>query len=124
MPKKRYLIIGILLVIAITSLYLGSTPPSPLYYLKIARETVQTFFIFGDEDKANWLLTRAEKRIAEAEKLRSKKLDSLAQMQVDTAKTYQSEAEIILQDLSNKTNITYLRDKYNQNQDRLKLLGN
>lgn len=101
---------------------LGSIPPSPLYYLKTSRETLQSLFIFGDEDKANWLLLKADKRLGEAEKLKAKNLDYFAGMQIDAARRYQSEAEILLLDLKNKTNITYLRDRSNQNLEKLKNL--
>lgn len=125
MAKKRILILsaiaGILLIL---TLFFGSIPPSPLYYLKITRETLQTFFIFGDEDKANWLLVRTEKRITEAEKLKSKNLDFLANIQIQTARNYQSESKVLLDYLKDKTNINYLTDRYNQNEDRLKALSN
>ena len=125
MAKKRILILsaiaGILLIL---TLFFGSIPPSPLYYLKITRETLQTFFIFGDEDKANWLLVRTEKRITEAEKLKSKNLDFLADMQIQTAKNYQVDSKSLLDYLKDKTNINYLTDRYNQNEDRLKALSN
>lgn len=104
------------------SMILGSIPPSPLYYLKISRESIQTFFVFGSEDNANWLLTRAEKRITEAEKLNSKNLTFIADIQKQQAIEYQSEARRLLDDLKNKTNINYLTDKYTQNNDRLKVL--
>lgn len=104
------------------SLFLGSVPPSPLYYLKIGRESVQSLFIFGDEDQTNWLLTRADKRLTEAEKLKSRGLNFFADIQINTAKQYQSEAEVLLEDLKNKTNIIYLKDKYNQNLEKMNKL--
>lgn len=119
--KWSYTAVGIIFLLAI-SLFLGSIPPSPLYYLKITRETIQTFFIFGDEDKTNWLLTRAGKRLTEAEKLKKKNLNFLADIQINTAKKYQSEAETLLEILKNKTNITYLTDRYNQNSEKLNSL--
>ena len=124
MPKKRLLILSLcLLVLVAVSIFLGSIPPSPLYYLKTSRETIQTFFIFGDEDKANWLLIRADKRLTEAQKLKAKNLQHLAQIQVNTAKQYQTEAGTLLESLKDKTNITYLKDRYNQNSEKLKLLS-
>lgn len=123
MLRKRLLITLSVAVILLTlSLFLGTVPPSPLYYVKISRETIQSYFIFGEEDRANWLLTRADKRITEAQKLKEKNLNFLAQIQIKTAWDYQREVGILLEDLKNKTNITYLRDKSNQNLDRLKIL--
>lgn len=84
---------------------------------------MQAFFIFGDEDKANWLLTLADKRLAEAEKLKVKKLDFIALVQINTAREYQVEAENLLEGLKNKINITYLKDKFNQNNEKLKNLA-
>lgn len=122
MPKKWTITIGILVIFLIMSLFLGSVPPSPLYYLKIGRESVQSLFIFGDEDQTNWLLTRADKRLTEAEKLKSRGLNFFADIQINTAKQYQSEAEVLLEDLKNKTNIIYLKDKYNQNLEKMNKL--
>ena len=124
MLKNWKLIIPVILILAALILYLGSAPPSPLYYLKISRETVQSFFVFGDEDQTNWLLTKAEKRITEAEKLKAKKINFFAQIQIQSAKTYNSEAQTLINDLKNKTNVTYLVDKHTQNQDRLNQLEN
>lgn len=123
MHKKRLLILAaILLLLTGITAYFKTAPPSPLYFLKISRESIQTFFIFGDEDKANWLLTRAEKRITEAEFLKSKNLQILSGMQITTADQYQNEASKILDFLSDKTNTNYLQDRYKQNSDRLSKL--
>lgn len=123
MPKKLYTIFTAVLVIVLSvSLYLGSIPPSPLYYLRLTREEIQTFFIFGDEDQANWLLTREDKRLTEALKLKQKKLAFFEGKQLDLAKNYQSEAELLLVRLKDKTNINYLIDKLNQNKDKVKSL--
>lgn len=122
MPKKRFLIIGIILILLVPVAYLGNLPPSPLYFLKVSREGVQSLFIFGMEDRANWLLTLSDKRLVEAEKLKKKKMGFIASFQINTARNYQSEAENLLEILKDKTNITYLRDKSNQNNDKLKNL--
>lgn len=123
MPKKLFLIIGALIALLIPSIYLGTLPPSPLYFLKVSRESVQSLFIFGDEDRANWILTLADKRLNEAQKLRLKKLNYFSAFQINTALKYQNEAQGLLEILKNKTNIIYLRDKYNQNDEKLKNLG-
>lgn len=122
MLKNRFFIIVVLIISLIPVAYLGSLPPSPFYYLKASRELIQSVFIFGTEDKANWILTLADKRLVEAEKLKMKKLDFIAAFQIKTARNYQFEAESLLEILKDKTNTTYLRDKYNQNSDRLKKL--
>lgn len=84
---------------------------------------MQSLFIFGDEDRANWILTLADKRLNEAQKLRLKKLNYFSAFQINTALKYQNEAQGLLEILKNKTNIIYLRDKYNQNDEKLKNLG-
>lgn len=75
------------------------------------------------EDRANWLLTLADKRLSEAQRLKIKKLNYFSEFQIGTALKYQNEAEAMLEILKNKTNIIYLRDKYNQNDEKLKNLG-
>jgi len=121
--KKRLLFVILLLVLISITLFFGSAPPSPFYYLKITRETIQTNFIFGTEDKANWLLTRADKRLTEAQKLKSKGFNALAETQIQTAIDYQKQSEILLLELKDKTNTTYLTDRYNQNSDKIKQLS-
>lgn len=74
------------------------------------------------EDQANWILTLADKRLAEAEGLKIKKMDYFSDMQKNTALNYQNEAWKLLEILKNKTNITYLKDKFNQNAEKLKFL--
>ena len=123
MVSKKLGLVSILLIIILgVSVFLGSIPPSPFYYLKITRETIQTLFIFGDEDRANWVLTKAGKRLEEAEKLRNKKLNFLSDMQIDKAKDYQEEALKLLEGLKDKTDINYLTDIYNSNKDKIKAL--
>ena len=124
MLKKRLLFVILLLVLISITLFFGSAPPSPFYYLKITRETIQTNFIFGTEDKANWLLTRADKRLTEAQKLKSKGFNTLAETQIQTAIDYQKQSEILLLELKDKTNTTYLTDRYNQNSDKIAQLKN
>lgn len=114
---------GCLFVILILlTLFFKSTPPSPIYFLKVARESVQSFFIFGTEDNALWLLTRAEKRISESESLKNKNLNYLASIQLQSAKDFQTEADNLIISLKDKINRNYLIDKYNQNNDRIKAL--
>lgn len=120
MPKKQ-IAAGLFLSAVFVGLivFLGSAPPSPVYFIKISRETIQDLFIFGDEDRAYWLLTKAEKRISESEKLKSRNIGLLAKFQSDTAQNYQNEAKKIIDLLKDKLNTNYLIDKYNQNSDRL-----
>lgn len=75
------------------------------------------------EDRANWVLTLADKRLEEAAVLKIKKMDYFSDMQKNDALKYQDEARGLLEILKNKTNITYLQDKYNQNEQKVKNLG-
>lgn len=120
MPRKSIIACGLIITVLLgLTVYFGSAPPSPIYLVKITRESVQDLFVFGDEDRAYWLLTKAEKRISEAEKLKSRSMSFLASMQSDAAKKYQTEAMDIITSLKDKVNTNYLTDKYNQNKDRL-----
>lgn len=122
MTKKR-ITLGILLILLIgLTVFFKSAPPSPIYFVKITREYIQNFFIFGDEDKAFWVLTKAEKRISEAEILKSKNINYFSSLQLESAKNYQKEADRLITSLKDKVNRNYLIDKYNQNEDRIKAL--
>ncbi len=107
-----------LVVIILVALYFGSAPPSPIYYIKIGRESLQSLFVFGAEDRTSWLLTLSEKRMAEAEKLNTRNMGFLAKMQLAQAEKYQSEAEELLIGLKDKVNRTYLQDKLNSNKEK------
>lgn len=120
--QKLRLTVGIVLILFCVTLFFGSVPPSPLYFIKVIRETFQSFFIFGTEDKTNWYLTLSDKRFVEAEKLMNKKMFFLARIQLDKAKDYQTQAEELLKTLKNKTNTTYLEDKLNENKEKEKIL--
>ena len=121
--SRRWLILSItLFILIILTVFFKTSPPSPVYLLKIARESIQSYFIFGEEDNAFWLLTKAEKRISEAEHLESKNMQFLANYQLGSAKNYQKEADKMITPLKDKINRNYLIDKYNQNNDRIKAL--
>jgi len=47
----------------------GATPDSPLYFLKTWKESIQTFFTFGLENKAKQYLHLADVRLAEYQKM-------------------------------------------------------
>lgn len=96
------------------------TPINPLYPVKLTREYFQSLFIFGDEDGAYWELDLAEKRLKEASFLNRYGLAAVTLRQVKTAAQYQKLAKEKIDYLSDKTNVTYLLDKYQSNQDQLK----
>lgn len=61
----------------------GLTPDSPFYFLKTWKETIQTFFTFGAENKAKQFLHLAEVRLAEYQKMIEKGKTEIAQRTLD-----------------------------------------
>ncbi len=66
----------------------GTTPDSPLYFLKVWKEQIQTFFTFGAENKANQYLRLAEVRLAEYERMVEKGKTDIAER---TLEKYESQ---------------------------------
>lgn len=95
------------------------TPVSPLYPIKVSREKLQSLFVFGQIDQANWNLTLAEKRLTEATILRDHNLLSLSMIQLNLAKSYQSKANDLIMALKETTDTVYLESKLNYNQELL-----
>ncbi len=117
-------IIYVLLVVKINNIDLilspqKITPLSPLYYLKSSREFIQSFFIFGEEDTANWHLTLAQKKAYSSKLLHQRGFSNLSRSHYHQAQVLQYKSLILIDYLSDKTNTTYLQDKYNINQDIL-----
>lgn len=92
------------------------TPISPLYYVKITRETFQSYFIFGPIDQALWELTLAQKRIEEVRVLKNNHIIPLAQSQLEIAKKHQDTAHHLIDSLRGKTDSNYLETTYSTNQ--------
>src|SRR3989344_5057371 len=61
----------------------GTTPDSPLYFLKTWKESIQTFFTFGLENKAKQYLHLADVRLAEYQKMIDKGKTDIAQKTLD-----------------------------------------
>jgi len=57
----------------------GITPDSPFYFLKSWKESIQTFFTFGAENKAKQFLHLAEVRLAEYQKMIEKGKTEIAE---------------------------------------------
>ena len=57
----------------------GITPDSPFYFLKSWKESIQTFFTFGEENKAKQFLHLADVRLAEYQKMIEKGKTEIAQ---------------------------------------------
>jgi len=61
----------------------GATPDSSLYFLKTWKESIQTFFTFGLENKAKQYLHLADVRLAEYQKMIDKGKTDIAQKTLD-----------------------------------------
>lgn len=68
----------------------GTLPDSPFYFLKSWRESIQLFFTFGAELKAEQYLHLAEVRLAEYEKMLEKGKDDIAER---TLEKYENQLE-------------------------------
>ena len=97
------------------------TPVSPLYYIKIPRERLQSMFVFGDQDLSLWNFTLAKKRLEEAKILQRFNLNKAAQIQTGTALAFQQKGESYLNNLIDRIDTNYLIQFRNENQ---KLINN
>jgi len=61
----------------------GLTPDSPFYFLKTWKESIQTFFTFGAENKAKQFLHLAEVRLAEYQKMVEKGKTEIAEKTIE-----------------------------------------
>ncbi len=57
----------------------GTLPDSTFYFLKTWKETIQTFFTFGEENKAKQFLHLSEVRLAEYQKMIEKGKTEIAE---------------------------------------------
>lgn len=79
MKNKTRVVFSVALVVVLVAtsfwiykksrLFFETLPGSPVYLLKIGRERLASFFVFGYYDSSLWHLTLADKRIVEAESL-------------------------------------------------------
>lgn len=92
---------------------------SPLYYIKIPREHLQSQFVFGDEDLSLWNFTLAKKRLEESKILSKYNLNALSQKQKLIAQSYQNKGIYYLDKLINKVDVNYLIKSRNENQKDL-----
>jgi len=88
--------------------YKKPTPVSPIYYLKVAREKVQSILIMGDRDETEWNFILSQKRSSEAKILCNYRLNSLAKKQSLFAQKYYNNGLIKLNNLIDKIDTNYL----------------
>ncbi len=112
----RYLLLSIIsTLIVLSPVIVGLT----YYTIKTTRETIQSQFIFGDEEQAFWKFNLVDKRLDEAATLKKIGLTSLSQRQVKLAQEYQNQAETHLNKLINVIDVNYLLELRDKNQKRL-----
>ena len=80
----------------------GITPDSPFYFFKTLKESIQTFFTFGAENKAKQFLHLADVRLAEYQKMLEKGKTDLAQKTLDKYEKQLSRAIQKVEELKNK----------------------
>lgn len=96
-----------------------ATPVSPVYYIKAGRESLQSLFVFGNEDLANWYFDLATKRIKEAKILQQHDFSSLAYRQIDLAQYYQDQGFKHLKPLIDVVDTNFLKEKFESNKQEI-----
>lgn len=81
---------------------LGVTPDSSFYFLKTWKETIQTFFTFGAENKAKQFLHLADVRLAEYQKMIEKGKTEIAQKTLEKYEKQLNRAIQKIEELDNK----------------------
>jgi len=87
------------------------TPVSPVYYLKRAREQLQSIFIMGNRDSAEWNFTLSQKRVLESQILCDHKLSSIGNKQLLLAQKYFEKGNSYLVNLIDKIDTNYLQQE-------------
>jgi hypothetical protein len=82
----------------------GITPDSPFYFLKTWKETIQTFFTFGAENKAEQYMHLANVRLAEYQKMIENGKTDIAQKTLNKYQKQLDQATQIIQNLQEKGN--------------------
>lgn len=80
----------------------GLTPDSQFYFLKTWKETIQTFFTFGEENKAKQFLHLSEVRLAEYQKMVEMGKTEIAQKTLDKYEKQLNHAISKVEELRNK----------------------
>ena len=90
------------ITVAVDLLDPGFTPDSPIYFLKTWKESIQTFFTFGAENKAKQFLHLAEVRLAEYQKMVEKGKIEIAEKTLEKYEKQLSRALDKVQELKKK----------------------
>jgi len=80
----------------------GMTPDNPLYFLKAWKETIQTFFTFGAENKAKQYLHLSDVRLAEYQKMIEKGKTEIAQKTLEKYEKQLNHAIAKIEELKQK----------------------
>lgn len=99
----------------------GRTMQSKIYFLKILKEKIRGFFIFGSAQKADYDIFLGIKRMLEAEVLMKANVPDLANKTLDSAKDDLNKANSILTNAKNASDIDQgTKDEINSRVDNLK----
>ncbi|MFA5878241.1 MAG: DUF5667 domain-containing protein [Candidatus Staskawiczbacteria bacterium] len=82
----------------------GMTPDSSFYFLKTWKESIQTFFTFGAENKAKQFMHLADVRLAEYEKMLEKGKATIAQRVLDKYNAQLNRAVTKIEEIKAKGN--------------------
>jgi hypothetical protein len=96
------------------------TPVSPIYYVKRGREQIQSLFIMGNRDSADWNFNLAKKRIIESDKLCNNKLVKLGKKHLSLARNNYSRGVFHLNYLIDVVDTNYLMQEEKNIEDLLK----
>ncbi len=80
----------------------GTLPDSTFYFLKTWKESIQTFFTFGAENKAKQFLHLAEVRLAEYQKMIEKGKTEIAKKTLEKYENQLNNALTKVEELKNK----------------------
>ncbi len=100
----------------------GKTMQSKIYFLKILKEDIRGFFIFGSAQKADYDIFLSIKRTLEAEALIKGNVPDLANKTIDAARSDLDKANAKLTDAKNSSDIDQTtKDEINTRVNNLKL---
>jgi len=97
-----------------------TTPVSPVYYIKRTREQIQSLFIMGDRDSAEWNFTLSQKRATESKILCKYKLLDLGNKQLLLAQKHYTTGTFYLNKLIDKIDINFLSQEKEKTENLIK----
>lgn len=96
------------------------TPVSPVYYLKKTREQIQSLFIMGDRDSAEWNFILSQKRATESQLLCKYNLLNLGNKQLLLAQKHYLKGTFYLNKLIDKIDTNFLLQEREKTENLIK----